>query len=958
MDTSRPRRSFFLVLAALALVSMSPSSWLPHDPDERIRVLGKLIARRPADAWLWLRRGELYRQRGELRRALSDLDRAAKLGSEIAAVHFVRALTLLRARRSEDALAAVERFLRVEPGHGRALLLRARALTGLDRPKEAAAAYEAALRGLEPRRPQHYLERARAQAALGPSGVERALAGLEEGVRELGRIVSLTKLAEELAGNPQRPAAAVAAVTAVAQWRPATALPSPARAAPRPFPLAPAAHASTLTLVSKGAVWRYLDNGTDQGTAWRPRGFDDSGWASGPAELGYGDGDEKTVVSFGPNKNNKYITTYFRHSFQVIDTSVLKGARLRLLRDDGAVVYLNGTEVARSNMPNGAIGYRTRATSGIGGSAERIFHPISIDHQLLQKGANVVAVEIHQWSPTSSDISFDLELTGDDGRAGVVRGPYLQRGAPTSGVLRWRTDRKTKTVAWLGSAPDKLTVKFIDNTARTEHRAVLSGLTAGTTYFYAIGDGKGILAGADQGHRFITPPTFGTSQPTRVWAIGDSGTADARAAAVRDAYLNLAGTRHTDVWLMLGDNAYGSGTDDEYQAAVFDMYPSLLRRIFLWPTLGNHDAVSASSKTQSGVYYDIFSLPRNAEAGGLASGTEAYYSFDHGEVHFVCLDSHDSDRSKSGAMMTWLKADLAVTGARWVIAYWHHPPYTKGSHDSDNKFDSGGRLMDMREVALPILEAGGVDLVLSGHSHSYERSFLLDGHYGTSNTLTQGMMLDRGDGRASGDGAYAKRAPKLAPHQGAVYVVAGSSGRTGGGPLNHPAMFISLNELGSLVLDIDGDRLDAKFLEANGKVTDSFTLLKGVRRTLIRDEPRISISTGGAQNLFLDAGAGHAGKRYLLAGSFGTSPGFDLFGVHVPLNPDPWFDFSLGNANSTVFQNTSAVLDAAGKAKATVRLPRINNPSLVGIVLHHAYVVYGLSGFLMASNAVRLTLAR
>ena len=117
------------------------------------------------------------------------------------------------------------------------------------------------------------------------------------------------------------------------------------------------------------------------------------------------------------------------------------------------------------------------------------------------------------------------------------------------------------------------------------------------------------------------------AQPTRIWVIGDSGTADANAAAVRDAYLNFTGTRHTDLWLMLGDNAYESGTDAEYQNAVFNMYPTLLRQSVLWPTFGNHDGIASNSASQSGPYYDIFSLPRNGEAGGVASGTEAYYSF-------------------------------------------------------------------------------------------------------------------------------------------------------------------------------------------------------------------------------------------------------------------------------------------------------------------------------------------
>ncbi len=113
-------------------------------------------------------------------------------------------------------------------------------------------------------------------------------------------------------------------------------------------------------------------------------------------------------------------------------------------------------------------------------------------------------------------------------------------------------------------------------------------------------------------------------------------------------------------------------------------------------------------------------------------------------LHFICLDSHETDRSPDGPMLTWLVDDLMATGADWVIAFWHHPPYTKGSHDSDVE----PPLVEMRENVLPILEDFGVDLVLAGHSHSYERSFLLDSHYGSSATLKPAtMILNGGDGR-------------------------------------------------------------------------------------------------------------------------------------------------------------------------------------------------------------------
>jgi len=332
--------------------------------------------------------------------------------------------------------------------------------------------------------------------------------------------------------------------------------------------------------------------------------------------------------------------------------------------------------------------------------------------------------------------------------------------------------------------------------------------------------------------------------PYRIWILGDSGTADANAQAVRNAYLTYSGSTYTNLTLMLGDNAYETGTDAEYQAAVFNMYPSVLRQTPLWSTIGNHDTANSTNPPSSLPYFQMFTLPTGAEAGGVASGTEKYYSFNYGNIHFICLDSMTSSRATTGAMLTWLQQDLAQNTQPWVIAFWHHPPYTKGSHNSD----TDAQLTEMRTNVLPTLESYGVDLVLSGHSHSYERSFLIDGHYGTSATFTSAMKKNSGGGRENIDGVYRKSAlsPNL-PNQGAVYAVAGSSARISGGPLNHPAMFVSLNNLGSMILDINNDRLDAKFLRENGTITDYFTIVKGLAPTAasVTIGGRVLISSGG-----------------------------------------------------------------------------------------------------------------
>ena len=577
--------------------------------------------------------------------------------------------------------------------------------------------------------------------------------------------------------------------------------------------------AAETTLIPARSIWRYLDTGVDQGTAWRQNGFNDSAWKSGPAELGYGDGDEATVVGYGPNSGSKYPTTYFRRTFDVPNPSTYASLNLRLVRDDGGVVYINGTEVWRNNMAPGTVTYATLADGSVSSSTdERSFITKSIPSSVLQAGTNTVAIEIHQNDVSSSDISFDFELIADTAPPTplLVRGPYLQMGTPNSVTVRWRTDNPSDSRVRFGTRVGSLTAQADDATQTTEHSVTLGGLTPGTRYYYSIGSSTKLLAGDDASHTFLIAPDLGTATPVRIWALGDAGTGGTGALAVRNAYYNYAGgTTTTNLWLLLGDNAYSSGTDDDYESGIFQMYPEMLRSSVVWSAIGNHDTAESSTHSLTYPYYSIFTFPAQAEAGGLASGTESYYSFDYGNIHFIALDAQTSDRSANGPMMTWLRNDLAANFQHWTIAFWHHPPYSHGSHNSD----TSSHLVEMRQNALPILEAAGVDLVLSGHSHAYERSFLVDSHYGTSSTLNPTMIKD------SGSGPYTKA--NAGPHEGAVYVVSGAAGKVVAGVLDHPVMVSNYNALGSTIVDVSADRIDVKFLRDNGTIADSFSLHKG-----------------------------------------------------------------------------------------------------------------------------------
>lgn len=466
--------------------------------------------------------------------------------------------------------------------------------------------------------------------------------------------------------------------------------------------------------------------------------------------------------------------------------------------------------------------------------------------EFLVSGASVLAAEVHQSGAASSGISFDasLQVVAAPSVA-LARAPYLQRVTPNAGVVRWRTTVSTSTRVRWGLAADALWMTVDVPGSRTEHEVALTGLPAETKIFYSVGSATQTLAGGDADHSFHTPPVAGARRATRIWVIGDSGMCAASsqgctdAAAVRSGYFAFAAGQPANLWLLLGDNAYSSGTDAQFTAGLFDVYPTVTRSTPMWLVPGNHEfgTGGSDSPTQSGPYYDSFTLPTAGEAGGVPSGTEAYYSFDWGNVHVLALDSHDTSRSapanpttnvcppgQGGAMYQWACADLAATSADFVIAIWHHPPYSKGSHDSDAE----SQLTQMRERFLPVMEAYGVDLVLTGHSHSYERSVLLDGHYGLSATYSPALhAVDAGDGDPGGDGAYEKALLGPDPHSGEVSAVVGSSSQISGGALDHPVMEKSLDVLGSMVIDVVGRQLDARFIGVSGNVLDHFRIVKG-----------------------------------------------------------------------------------------------------------------------------------
>ena len=421
----------------------------------------------------------------------------------------------------------------------------------------------------------------------------------------------------------------------------------------------------------------------------------------------------------------------------------------------------------------------------------------------------------------------------------IIRGPYLQKGTTASVIVKWRTNVEVPSVIEYCTDGTNFNFSVCETTPKVNHKLEITGLAPNTKYFYRIGFDGTLLAGSSDLY-FKTNPIIGTVDSYRFWLLGctyNGGINNVNALKVRDAYYSYSGSTDTNAVLFLGDNAGSKGLDSDYQLKVFDMYESKLKNTLAWSCIGNHDGYSSFANSQTGPYYDIFEFPTAGESGGISSNTESYYSFDYGNIHFIVLNSFDEDRTTYGPMYKWAELDIKNTEQKWVVAMWHHPPYSKGWHPSEGEDYYGNpaevELTEMREIFGPMLENNGVDLVITAHSLSYERSFFINGHYGESNSFNPLVHIVGNNGGGSGQetgesstGAYSKSTSGDDAGKGTIYVTTSTSTQNIYSVLDHNAMFYSSYQYGSSILEINGDTLNFKFLRDNGNIDDFFTIHK------------------------------------------------------------------------------------------------------------------------------------
>jgi predicted phosphodiesterase len=390
----------------------------------------------------------------------------------------------------------------------------------------------------------------------------------------------------------------------------------------------------------------------------------------------------------------------------------------------------------------------------------------------------------------------------------VKRQPYLQVVTPTSVVVRWDTDSSMTGMVHYGASSDFLPNSASEATARTKHQVTLTGLLPAQKYYYSVSG----PSGGDSSQYVITAPPPGSAPVTRIWVISDFGQSNAASDNTRrlqtiDVWKKFNNNDlRADIALSLGDQSE-EDTDAQLQANYFDQLQDVLKITPLYTIAGNHEDTDGEVS-----YKAAFTLPANGEAGGYPSGTDDYYSITWGNIHIVAL-TVENDVDIDGAQATWLQNDLAQNTSDWLIAIMHRPMHSAGYHPTD----ASSTALKQKQTWLPLLEAAGVDLILAGHNHVYERSYLVDNLIGLSTDITDANMLDTTLGRVDMAGAYRKIKGK--PHDGTIFLNCAAGGTSNKASyLTHPFSFTPVvfpgdTYEGSQVIDVRGrDRLDVYFL--------------------------------------------------------------------------------------------------------------------------------------------------
>jgi hypothetical protein len=472
--------------------------------------------------------------------------------------------------------------------------------------------------------------------------------------------------------------------------------------------------ADEISLVRVGDPWRYCA-GTNEPSfplaAWRGVDFDDTNWREGPS--GFSNWPQfATLEATFWNDNGLVHSFYVRRRFSLMDPKSIKWLVLRLDYHSGFVAYLNGQEIARRGLANEQVTYGDYADYHEGGAAEEF--DVSASAGFLSVGDNILAIQIHTATTNPPPYANTLRLVPEL-LANFQRGPFLQNTSTNSTQLIWRTPVAANSVVEFGLDPS-LGTRATDTALVTNHVMTLTNLLPGAKYYYRVLGSTGDAMAASTVASFRTLKLNGDFS---FLVLGDSG------AGTLAQYQLARQMEQTEADLVLhcGDIVYDYFLLGREDYRCLSVYNRQMRSVPFYFTMGNHE-VETPFLDQP--YLSTFYLPTNT-----ATGTEHFYSFDHGNAHFVVLfvpsledvpELRPFQLTNGSPQFCWLTNDLAATTKPWKFLFFHKPMINSGYHRVDDENANGiyDRL-ELQDWLMPVMQRYGVQLMFSGNDHDYER---------------------------------------------------------------------------------------------------------------------------------------------------------------------------------------------------------------------------------------------
>jgi hypothetical protein len=547
------------------------------------------------------------------------------------------------------------------------------------------------------------------------------------------------------------------------------------------------ARADDISLIRVTDNWKYFEGRAEppgQPLSWIDLNYDDSQWAESLAGFSsfntYGEATQ--LYDYGRD----YSTVYFRRKFSVSDPATVAQLIFRIDYDDGFIAYLNGIEMCRRGIAGESpIPLRSYAAIHPRGPTEAI--DVSASLPALNSGTNVLAIQLFG----SATNDYQMCMVGDL-KANFLRAPYIQNTTSNSTYIVWKTLSAASAYVEFGTnvlSPARLDVDVL----QTNHVAILTNLIPDTVYFYRAG---ALLNGKEAFCDWRSFRTLKTAGPVSFEVVGDSGWPGNGQFSIARELLE----HNKDLVFHVGDIVYFSFNYDTADFRFFGIYEEQLRSTPYFFAIGNHDDYQDLAALIASVY-----LPTNS-----ATGTEHYYSFDHGDVHFVALwlDLQAGVNYSPGSVeYNWLEQDLAGTQKPWKVVFFHHTWRSSSGHGNFDDYDANGVLdsIQIQNSVIQLANRYGVQIVFNGHDHTYER---------------------------------------LTPSGGTVSFVSG-----GGGAILYPFSHAHPDDVqfystyNFLTVNIDGDEAEINGINASNTILDSFHYRKSFpdRKlwTSAWDSPRI-----------------------------------------------------------------------------------------------------------------------